>query len=111
MEHGLDLTKAWVTYRVAAGAENPARKTLLVPPYINAVGRGYMISVITPVYNGGVLEGTLGIDITIDKIVQRFGALSERNRMIVTSGTVQVGDQVRVIYQMDSNFWNGQDNL
>jgi hypothetical protein len=90
MEHGLDLTKAWVTYRAAAGAENPDRKTLWVPPYIDAVGRGYMTSVITPVYSGGVLEGTLGIDITIDKIVQRFGALSERNRMVVTSETLPV---------------------
>ncbi len=45
---------------------------------------------ITPVYSGGVLEGTLGIDITIDKIVQRFGALSERNRMVVTSETLPV---------------------
>jgi hypothetical protein len=90
MEHGLDLTKAWVTYRAAAGAENPDRKTLWVPPYIDAVGRGYMTSVITPIYSGGVLDGTLGIDITVDMIVRRFLVLSEKNRMMVTSGTLPV---------------------
>jgi hypothetical protein len=90
MEHGLDLTEAWVTYRAAAGGENPERKTLWVPPYIDAVGRGYMTSVITPVYYGGVLEGTLGIDITVDIIVRRFEALSKKNRMIVTAETIPV---------------------
>ncbi len=90
MEHGLDLTKAWVAYRAAAGGENPNRRTLWVQPYIDAVGRGYVTSVITPVYNGGILEGTLGVDITIDTIVRRFKALSEKNRMIVTSETLPV---------------------
>lgn len=90
MEHGLDLTKAWITYRAAAGAENPEKKTLWVPPYLDAVGRGYMTSVITPVYVDDVLEGTLGIDMTVDMIAWRFGILSKKNRMVVTAQTVPV---------------------
>lgn len=90
MEHGLDLTQAWVTYRAAARKENPAKKTLWVPPYIDAVGRGYMTSVITPVYRNDVLEGTLGIDITVDMMVRRFEALSEKNRIISTDQTVPI---------------------
>lgn len=90
MEHGLDLTQAWVTYRAAARQENPTQRTLWVPPYLDAVGKGYMTSVITPVYSDDVLEATLGIDITVDTIVRRFQALSEKNRFISTIRTVPV---------------------
>ncbi len=90
LKPGLDLTKVWVTYRAAAEQANPKRKTLWVNPYIDAVGRGYMTSIITPVYQGDFLEGTLGIDITVDLISDKFIALSKKNLMIVTSRTIPV---------------------
>jgi hypothetical protein len=90
LKHGLDLTKAWVTYRAAAEQVNPERKTLWVKPYIDAIGRGYMTSIITPVYHNDFLEGTLGIDITVDLISDKFISLSKKNLMIVTHRTIPV---------------------
>ncbi|MCF6248028.1 MAG: cache domain-containing protein [Desulfobacula sp.] len=90
MQSGLDLTKVWVTYWAAAEDANPKKKTLWVNPYIDAVGRGYMTSIITPVYYNNFLEGTLGIDITVDLISDKFIALSQKNLMIVTGRTIPV---------------------
>ncbi|MCD4675949.1 MAG: hypothetical protein K8S18_08135, partial [Desulfobacula sp.] len=72
LKPGLDLTVAWVTYRAAAEKANPEHKTLWVNPYIDAIGRGYMTSIITPIYHNGFLEGTLGIDVTVDLISDKF---------------------------------------
>jgi hypothetical protein len=90
LKPGLDLTKIWVTYWAADEDSNPWRKTLWVPPYIDAVGRGYMTSIITPIYHKDFLEGTLGIDITVDLISDKFISLSKKNLMIVTDKTIPV---------------------
>lgn len=90
MKPGLDLTQVWVTYSAAAQKANKNRRTLWVEPYVDAVGRGYMTSVITPVYKNDFLEATLGIDITADLISDKFIALSDKNLMIVTDKTIPV---------------------
>lgn len=90
MKPGLDLTKVWVTYWAADEKANPDRKTLWVNPYIDALGRGYMTSIITPVYRDDFLEGTLGIDITVDLISDKYISLSKKNLMIVTGRTIPV---------------------
>lgn len=90
MKPGLDLTKVWVTYWAAAKQANPGQKTLWVAPYIDAIGRGYMTSIITPVYQNTFLEGTLGIDITVDLVSDKFISLSKKNLMIVTQDTIPV---------------------
>ena len=81
---GLNATKAWVTYWKADETHNPGRKTLWVEPYLDAMGRGYMVSVITPVYSGDRLEGTLGIDVTCDAMRDRFFSGEDRNLMLIT---------------------------
>jgi hypothetical protein len=90
MKPGLDLTKVWVTYWAAAEKANPEYRTLWVEPYVDAIGRGYMTSIIAPVYQGSFLEGTLGIDITVDLISDKFISLSPKNLMIVTVSTIPV---------------------
>ncbi len=90
LKPGLDLTKVWVTYWAAAEKKNPDRKILWVEPYIDAVGRGYMTSIITPVYVDAFLEGTLGIDITVDLISHKFISLSGKNLMIVTPTAIPI---------------------
>jgi len=90
MTPGLDLTRAWVTYWAAAPEANPEKNTLWVAPYIDAVGRGYMTSVITPVFYGDFLEATLGIDITVDLISDRFLTRARENLCIITDQTLLV---------------------
>jgi len=90
LKPGLDLTKIWVTYWAAAEQANPEKRTLWVNPYIDAIGRGYTTSIITPIYKNDFLEGTLGIDITVDLISNRFISLLNKNLMIVTRKTIPV---------------------
>ncbi len=90
MTPGLDLTKAWITCRAAGSGHNPNRTTIWVDPYIDALGRGFVTSVVTPVYRSGFLEAFLRIDISADAVSEAFLSPSDRNLMIVTRSTVPV---------------------
>ena len=83
-----DFSKSWVTYWEADARRNPEKKTIWVVPYKDALGRGYMTSVITPIYHNNFLEGTLGIDITVNAINEMFIASSKKNLMIITPQTI-----------------------
>lgn len=90
MRPGLDLTKIWITCRTAGSKQNPDRKTLWVDPYIDALGRGYVISVVTPVYLNDFLEAFLRADISADAVSETFLSPSPKNLMIVTRTSVPV---------------------
>jgi hypothetical protein len=57
---------------------------------IDAVGNGYMISVISPVYVGDTLEGVLGIDITMDDINSAFLAPVKEAYLIMSDDTLLI---------------------
>lgn len=70
-------------YYDADGAHNPTRKGVFTAAYIDPAGQGWMTSAIAPVWVNGTLEGVVGVDITISKLVgtllsnqQSFGAFS-----------------------------------
>ena len=91
LKPGLDFAKDWVTYWAADKKRNPEGRILWVEPYIDAMGRGYMTSVIAPVYSKGKrLEGTLGIDITVDAVNQCFITPAQRPLMIITNTSIPV---------------------
>ncbi len=90
LEPGQDFTKDFVTYREAVPNKNPDRETLWVSPYIDAVGHGYMISVISPVYVGDTLEGVLGIDITMDDINRVFLFDAKEAYLIMSDDTLLI---------------------
>jgi len=83
-----DFSKSWVTYWKSDAQRNPEKKTIWVVPYKDALGRGYMTSVITPIYQNDFLEGTLGIDITVNAINEMFVASSKKNLMVITAQTI-----------------------
>ncbi|UOA07222.1 hybrid sensor histidine kinase/response regulator [Methylobacter sp. S3L5C] len=63
-------------YYEADAKHNPERKTRWIDAYLDPAGQGWMVSVISPVYNGNFLEGVVGLDITLDTIIKQVLALS-----------------------------------
>ncbi len=59
-------------YYEADAAHNPDRAVVWTDAYVDPAGQGWLISAIAPVYGGDALEGVVGLDITIDTIVERI---------------------------------------
>lgn len=62
-------------YYEADAKHNPERKTRWIDAYLDPAGQGWMVSSISPVYNGDFLEGVVGLDITLDVIIKQVLAL------------------------------------
>ena len=65
----VDLT-TYPFYYLADAAHNPGRGPVWTPVYRDPAGQGWMVSCVTPVYVHGVLEGVVGIDATIGRILK-----------------------------------------
>jgi len=51
---------------------NPEKKIVWTNVYLDPVGKGWMISAIAPIYKSDVLQGVVGLDVTVDKIIDNF---------------------------------------
>ena len=58
-------------YYEADFAHNPQGKVVWTDAYLDPAGNGWMASAIAPVYSNKVLEGVVGLDVTIDNIVNQ----------------------------------------
>lgn len=85
-------------YYLADGKHNPQRKVVWVDePYVDPAGRGWMVSCIAPVYEGDALQGVIGLDVTVNEIVDiyltpadRAWALVDRHGAIVAATEVAI---------------------
>ncbi len=59
-------------YTKANLKNNPKKEVLWTDIYLDPAGQGWMLSVITPIYNNNFLEGVTGIDLTVDSIIDNF---------------------------------------
>lgn len=59
-------------YYEADARHNPARKVVWTDAYVDPAGSGWMVSAIAPVYGPNRLEAVVGIDLTVDTIVDRI---------------------------------------
>ncbi|MFS2159722.1 ATP-binding protein [Pseudomonas sp. Pseusp122] len=62
-------------YYLADKDHNPLRQPVWTDVYLDPAGNGWMMSVVAPVYRGDTLEGVVGIDITVDAILQNIARL------------------------------------
>ncbi len=63
---------------------NPLKKAVWIPEvYVDPIGRGWILSLIHPVYHGDELFAVLGIDITVDTIISRYLENQDENLLIV----------------------------
>lgn len=58
-------------YYEADAARNPDRKTVWTEVYLDPAGQGWMASCIAPVYTGDVLQGVVGLDVTVEVFVKQ----------------------------------------
>jgi C4-dicarboxylate-specific signal transduction histidine kinase len=66
--HDIDIP-SYNFYFLADAAHNPKRGVVWTDAYLDPAGLGWMISAIAPVYKADFLEGVVGVDITIDQLI------------------------------------------
>lgn len=59
-------------YYEADAEHNPARTVRWTDIYLDPAGRGWMTSLIAPVYNGDVLEGVVGADVSVGNMINQL---------------------------------------
>ncbi|MDX5370866.1 MAG: response regulator [Pseudomonadaceae bacterium] len=62
-------------YYLADAKHNPQRKPVWTEVYLDPAGQGWMMSAIAPVYRDDVLEGVVGLDVTVDQMLAEIGSL------------------------------------
>ena len=59
-------------FYLADAANNPSRERVWTGVYLDPAGQGWMLSCIAPVYAQDTLEGVVGLDVTVEKIVDQI---------------------------------------
>lgn len=62
-------------YYLADAAHNPQRSVRWTDIYLDPAGHGWMMSAIAPVYRGDFLEGVVGLDVTVGKLLEEIATL------------------------------------
>lgn len=62
-------------YYLADAKHNPERRELWTDVYLDPAGQGWMMSSIAPVYKNDFLEGVVGLDITINSLLEQSANL------------------------------------
>jgi C4-dicarboxylate-specific signal transduction histidine kinase len=66
--HDIDIPK-YNFYYLADLTHNPKKEVVWTEAYLDPAGQGWMVSALAPIYRGDFLEGVVGIDVTIDKLI------------------------------------------
>ena len=59
-------------YYLADAEHNPQRGVVWTDVYIDPAGQGWMTSAIAPVYRDNFLEGVVGLDLTVSKVIEHI---------------------------------------
>ena len=62
-------------YYLADAKHNPERKVTWTDVYLDPAGQGWMLSAVAPVMRGDFLEGVVGLDITVGKLLEHIQSL------------------------------------
>jgi len=101
LEPDLDIT-SFNFYYLADGVRNPDRGPKWVEEvYIDPAGRGWVLSVIHPVYHKDELQGVMGLDITVDNLINQFLNRSKRDLLIVNAEGMIVAGKTKAIESLD----------
>lgn len=61
---------------MAIPGSNPERETVWSPPYVDFVWLGPIVTDSTPVYDGDVFRGVVGVDISLEQVIERLNNLA-----------------------------------
>ncbi|GAB3648032.1 hypothetical protein GCM10028791_11120 [Echinicola sediminis] len=91
-EEDLDLTM-FNFYYMADEVRNPERKSKWVEDiYVDPAGRGWILSLIHPVFYNQELEGVIGLDITVNDLIDRFLSYGDKRLVLIDGeGNVVAG--------------------
>ncbi|REG94643.1 hypothetical protein [Algoriphagus antarcticus] len=97
MEPNLDLTRFNFFYEGDL-VHNPERGPVWISEvYVDPAGRGWILSLVHPVFEEGELYAVLGIDITVDELINRYLAKKKGDFLIVNSKGDIVGGNAAAI--------------
>lgn len=97
LDPNLDVTSFNFFYEGDLG-HNPEKGPVWIPDvYVDPAGRGWILSLVHPVFDRGELYAVLGIDITVDVIIERFLENKEGNFLIVNNKGDIVGGNASAI--------------
>ena len=93
LDPSLDLTRFNFFYE-GDKTHNPEKGPVWIPEvYIDPAGRGWILSLVHPVFEGEELYAVLGIDITVDEIIGRYLENKEGEFLIVNGkGDIVAGN-------------------
>ncbi len=90
-------------YYLANEKNNPMKNSVWVnEPYIDPAGRGWMISSICPVYYNDKLEGVVGLDFDIDRIIRKYSKSSGLNYLVMMNDglTVSCTQEIQMLLDL-----------
>lgn len=100
VDQDLDIT-SFNFYYEADEKNNPERKPLWLPdPYIDPAGRGWIVSLIAPIYDQAGLYSVLGIDFEIGQVLDPFLEDFGGNYLLVTGKGDIVAGSPQAINQL-----------
>jgi len=80
----IDLT-SYNFFYLGNHINNPSRGSVWIPDvYVDPAGRGWILSVIQPIYDKDSLFAVIGMDITVEEIISRYLKKQKENYLIVT---------------------------
>lgn len=80
----IDLT-AYNFFYLGNEINNPSKNLRWIPDvYVDPAGRGWILSLIQPIYDKNLLFAVVGIDITVEEIITRYLEQYKENYLIVT---------------------------
>lgn len=97
LDPDIDLT-SFNFYYEGDFAHNPDKGPVWIPEvYVDPAGRGWILSLVHPVYDNGELYAVLGLDITVDEIIERFLDNREGEFLIVNNqGDIVAGKSTAI---------------
>ncbi len=82
----LDFNESILPFNSAGPEHNPDRAPVWIEPYIDALGKGYTVTVSCPIYIGGRFEGVAGSDIPLLPIRKALLDGEDAGYMILAGG-------------------------
>jgi hypothetical protein len=93
----IDVTKFNFYYK-ADSLHNPAKELVWIPdPYVDPAGKGWILSLVHPVYDGDELFAVLGVDFTVSDFIQKYLDSVEGELILVNSKGDIVGGKADAI--------------
>ncbi len=79
----IDILK-FAFYYEADAAHNPGKGPVWLPnPYVDPAGRGWIVSLICPVYVHNRLEGVAGLDVAVSTVAKTFPTLQDKSVLMI----------------------------